>query len=107
LEPLRVARAHHQTEVRQAQQNQAVKKDNSVVVEVGPVKRATDRLRGAEANGPAEETPQHVRHHNVLEALLEEDAERAKSDTETEAGKRIVAERLQLIRGKAHRDDEQ
>ena len=65
LEPLALAAAEHQPEVRQAEQDQAVQEDDAAVAEVGPEQRRADRLGRDQADGAAEQRAEHVRDRDV------------------------------------------
>jgi hypothetical protein len=70
----------------ETEEDEAVQEDDAMIVDVSPVERRADGLGRAETDGAAKEAPQHVRHRDVLETLLEEDDERAKSQAKAQAG---------------------
>ena len=107
FEPLALAPAEDEAEVRQRQQDQAVQEDDAAVAEVGPVQRGADRLGRAEADGAADQRPEHVRDGDVLEPDLERDDQDAEDQAEGGFGSGAADEGLELVGGVADGRDEQ
>ena len=107
LEPLALARADHQAEVRQRQQDDAVQEDDASVTQVGPVERGADGLGREQTDRAAEQRAEHVRDGDVLEPQLEGDDQQPEDDAENGVENGIAEQRLKLKRGIADRRDEE
>ena len=98
LEPLTLAGAHHEAKVRKREQDEAVKEDDAVVAEIGPVHRVAQHLGGRQSDCAAKEAAQHVGDGRFLEAHLQPDDEAAEDDAEGDVHRSAAArDRLKLI----------
>ena len=60
LQPLAFPRTHHDPEVREDEQDEAVQEDDAMVGGVGPEERGTDRLGEAESDGASDQRAEEI-----------------------------------------------
>src|SRR5436190_3761834 len=93
FQPLPLARAHHDPEIREDEQDEAVEEDDPAVRRVRPEEGGADGLRQAESDRPADERAQEVGHLRGTEPRLDIDDEDAERDTNPEVDRQAGMER--------------
>ena len=95
LEPLALAAADNQTEVRQNQQDEAVEECHALVAVVHPEHRGTDALGEQQAGGAANEGAEHVGDGGIAQLPFEQHANRGQHAAERDVQHGLTAEWLQ------------
>ena len=77
LQPLAFPRAHHDPEVREDEQDEAVQEDDAVVGRVGPEQRGANRLGEPEADGAADQRAEQIGHLRLAQPRFDDHDQRA------------------------------
>jgi hypothetical protein len=106
LEPLTLAPADDQAEVREDQQDEAMQERDALVAVIDPEQRGADALGQQESGGAADKGAEHVSDGGVAQLPLEDHRHHREGDTEGHVEHRVGPQRLQHeggVRDGAHK----
>src|SRR5688572_19563543 len=106
LEPLALARADDQAEVRKEQQDEAVQERDALIAVIDPEQRFADALGEEQPDGATEESAEQLRDRGVAELPLEGQRYGGQTHTERQVNGGVVAKRPQHECGIGHCSDE-
>ena len=99
LEPLPLPGAHHDAEIREDEQDEAVQEDDAMIGGVGPEERGADGLGEPEADGAADERAEQIGDLRFAQPRFDEHDQRAERRADADIDDEQRMERPQERRG--------